>query len=476
MGNFCIGESAYETRADQYRPAFKYPAGYRDKLLDLTKLRGKAAVIHMEQELGGKTEIIHRLQSSSKKGLVGLRDGLEYRKQVFGRNEILLRRARSFFYFLGFKFTDVIVVVLLIASIVAAIVGVLYPELCSGEKQLNTAWMELVAILGTIIIIFLISATSDFLKEQQFYRMQQKIENERKVTIIRSGHTEKVCYKDLVVGDLCVLKVGTIIPADGIVVVSSDLATNEVALTGNNNALVKGENDILVFAGTHVVEGVGRMIVVAVGSNTQAAKKMAQNGSFDQTDGRVEVDPDDERQTLQGKLNKAKAVLGMIGLIMGLIIVLLVVLRFSVQTYSVENTDYQSNHFILWIKAIILGLVIMIIVEPEGLGMASTLALAHGVNQMYNKNILVRNVNVVETIGNVTTLCCNKTGVLTELNKMTVRETVVEWFVAGTHYRGDPKSYRNEIPTNIRDALGVGVAVNTSYTSNITVRICYMLF
>ena len=473
MGNCCEGEAVAEAMADQYRPVFKYPLAYKEKLVDLMKLRGQAAADRIENEFGSVNEIVHRLQSSTKKGLVGLRDALEFRKRVFGCNEIPLRRTRSFCYFLGYKFTDLILLSLIIAAIVAAAVGVNYPESCSGVEQIKMAWMEGVAVLGTVLIILLVSATSDFLRDRQFYSMQQKIESERKVTIIRSGQTERVCYKDLTVGDLCLLKVGTIVPADGVVIVSSDLATNEVALSGNDQHVLKGLNDPLLLAGTHVVEGSGRMIVIAVGSNTQAATKMVtQNPGADESDVGVvvAVDPDDERQTLQGKLNKAAAVLGLTGLILGLIVMVFLMMRFSVQTYSVDKADYQSSHPIQYIKAIILGFVVMIIVEPEGLGMAATLALAHGVNQMYSRNILVRNVNVVETMGNVTTLCSNKTGVLTEMNKMTITEGVVEWYLAGKHYRGDPKSHRDKFPPCIRDMLSVGVAVNTSYTSDIIVR------
>ena len=81
----------------------------------------------------------------------------------------------------------------------------------------------------------------------------------------------QLLVSDLVVGDICQVKYGDLLPADGIIIQSNDLKVDESSLTGESDHVKKGElYDPMLYSGTHVMEGSGRMVVTAVGINSQA--------------------------------------------------------------------------------------------------------------------------------------------------------------------------------------------------------------
>merc|ERR1712142_272100 len=87
---------------------------------------------------------------------------------------------------------------------------------------------------------------------------------------IRGGITEQIPVGELVVGDICQVKYGDLLPADGIIIQSNDLKVDESSLTGESDYINKGvSKDPMMFSGTHVMEGSGKMVITAVGVNSQ---------------------------------------------------------------------------------------------------------------------------------------------------------------------------------------------------------------
>lgn len=81
----------------------------------------------------------------------------------------------------------------------------------------------------------------------------------------------QILVRDIVVGDICQVKYGDLLPADGVIIQSNDLKVDESSLTGESDLVKKGEKfNPLLLSGTHVMEGSGRMVVTAVGCNSQA--------------------------------------------------------------------------------------------------------------------------------------------------------------------------------------------------------------
>lgn len=117
----------------------------------------------------------------------------------------------------------------------------------------------------------MVTAFNDFSKERQFRGLQSRIESENKFSVIRGGHLTQVLVGDIVVGDICQVKYGDLLPADGILIQSNDLKVDESPLTGESDLVKKGrKTDPMLLSGTHVMEGSGKMVVMAVGVNSQA--------------------------------------------------------------------------------------------------------------------------------------------------------------------------------------------------------------
>ena len=141
---------------------------------------------------------------------------------------------------------------------------------CCFVEEANVEWIEGAAIIVAVIVVVLVTAFNDWTKERQFRGLQSKIELDQKFNVVRENTVKQIPIKDIVVGDICQIKYGDLLPADGLVVQSNDLKIDESSLTGESDLIKKHENkDPFLLSGTHVMEGSGKMLVLAVGEHSQ---------------------------------------------------------------------------------------------------------------------------------------------------------------------------------------------------------------
>lgn len=105
------------------------------------------------------------------------------------------------------------------------------------------------AIFVAVIVVVLVTAFNDWRKERQFRTLQDRIERENNASVVRNGEVVRIHVKDLVVGDVCCIKYGDLLPADGVVIHSDDLKIDESSLTGESDLIKKNENDVSLLAG-----------------------------------------------------------------------------------------------------------------------------------------------------------------------------------------------------------------------------------
>lgn len=91
-----------------------------------------------------------------------------------------------------------------------------------------------------VIVVVLVTAGNDYTKEKQFRGLQEKIEGEHKFAVIRNGEQVQIFVGELVVGDICMVKYGDIVPSDGVIIQSNDLKVDESSLTGESDHIKKG--------------------------------------------------------------------------------------------------------------------------------------------------------------------------------------------------------------------------------------------
>ncbi len=331
------------------------------------------------------TEAACDLLGAAPSGLTA--DEARRRLEEHGPNELPLPARNVALELLLAQFKNVLIVILLIATVISAFLGQV---------------LEAVAIV--IIVFFAI--VLGFVQE---YRAQRAIEALRALaaptaTLLRGGEELTVPAREVVAGDLLLLRMGDKVPADARVIESANLMANESPLTGESMPVAK-QSEVLsdttcviadrfnmAYSGTVVSYGRGRAVVVATGPDTEFGKI---SGML-QT---LEVG----RTPLQENLDRAGRALATAALLVVVMIVALGLLRGAP-----------------WLEMLVFGIALAVAVVPEALPAVVTISLALGVQRMSRRNALIRHLPIVETLGCTSVICADKTGTLTS-DEMTAR-------------------------------------------------------
>jgi len=288
--------------------------------------------------------------------------------------------------------------------------------------------------LGVVIwIIVLVNAGFSFWQE---YRAEQAIGALKRILpatarVIRAGQEMKLTAAEIVPGEVLVLAEGDNVPADARVVEEYGLRINQATLTGEamparkiaeaslREGLSELERPNLIFAGTSIVSGTGRAIVFATGMLTQF-------GRIANLTQAVKEEP----SPLQQHMAQITRRLSFAALGLGALVFL----------------DIVLNDGRPWLEAFLLAIGLIVAVIPEGLRPTITLSLAMAVQRLARRGVLVKKLAAVETLGEISVICTDKSGTLTQ-NQMAVREVWVSgqrFSVSGLGY--EPKGDFSPIP------------------------------
>ncbi|XP_074533206.1 plasma membrane calcium-transporting ATPase 1-like [Halichoeres trimaculatus] len=505
------------------------------ELRSLMEQRGPEAVTKIQELYGDVNGLCARLRTSPVDGLDGSSEDIDRRKQEFGQNLIPPKKPKTFVQLVWEALQDVTLIILELAAIIS--LGLSFYKPPDGNRQncgsaaggvdedgeAEAGWIEGAAILLSVVCVVLVTAFNDWSKEKQFRGLQSRIEKEQKFTVVRGGQVIQLNVSEIVVGDIAHVKYGDLLPADGVLIQGNDLKIDESSLTGESDHVKKTQDkDPMLLSGTHVMEGSGKMLVTAVGVNSQTGiiftllgaseegdgdaeekaekkkkkeklkeerkKKMRGKKSKNdekgkkgkdadgapvemqplKEDGEVEKKqknlPKKEKSVLQGKLTKLAVQIGKAGLFMSALTVIILITRFFIDTFWVQGVPWTAECVPIYVqflvKFFIIGVTVLVVAVPEGLPLAVTISLAYSVKKMMKDNNLVRHLDACETMGNATAICSDKTGTLT-MNRM----TVVQAYIAGRYYKRVPEP--DQIPAKILDLLIQGIGVNCAYTTKI---------
>ncbi|CAM9679931.1 unnamed protein product [Ascophyllum nodosum] len=354
----------------------------------------------LEEDFGGIQGLSKTLRVDTNFGLSA--DQVELLREAYGPNSFPEIPMKGFCTLFAEAFHDTILLVLIGAAFVSLIVGFV--------EDPAEGWIEGVAILIAVLIVALVTASNDYSKELQFRALEKSSEEEDRAMVLRDGEISMLHPKDLVVGDVVVMKPGDGIPADGILFAGEGVKSNESGLTGEPDDLTKrAEADCFLFSSCTLTE-VGqsadcKMIVYCVGESSQWGKI------------RATLVSEPGQTPLQHKLDNMAKLVGYVGVF------------FAVATFLallamiwLKHDGERVWHHIL--DAFIIAVTIIVVAIPEGLPLAVTISLAYSTRKMYKDQNLIRILAACETMGNATNICSDKTGTLTE-NQMTA---VQGWF------------------------------------------------
>ncbi len=351
-------------------------------------------------------EIEKDLQTDIVSGLT--ESAAEKKLQADGKNEIRKEKKKSDLIIFLSQFNAPLIYILLISSAIS----ILFKDYAECVVILSVVIVN--AIIGYIQEIKASNALSGLAKSLKLF-----------TNVIRNGERKTINSSNLVAGDIIELAEGEKIPADIRIISSDEFHVDESSLTGESVPVFKnpdiitgnvplGDRSNILHAGTFVISGAARGIVIATGAKTAIGKIADMIANADTFD-----------TPLTANIKKMSAIL--MWTIMGLA-------AFTFFYGIIIDGKTISDMFSF-------AIALAVAMIPEGLPTTVTIILAFGVFRMSKRRAIVRKLPAVETLGGASVICSDKTGTLTE-NKMTVKKIFsggVFYEVDGTGYTPDGK-------------------------------------
>lgn len=340
-----------------------------------------------------KVEQLYKELNTSINGLT--EEEASKRLEKYGENKLAERKKKSNFVIFLNQFNDLMIILLIFASVFSAVISYIQKE----------SYADSVIIL----IIVIINATLSFIEEKKADKAIEEL-NKMFITnnnVIRDGKKETIDVRKIVPGDIIELEAGDYVSADARIISSEALEVNESTLTGESKSIKKDNSDIteekelyerknMVYAGCNVTNGHAFVVVCSTAMNTELGKI-----------GASLMNNKNELTPLQKKVNQISKVLTYI--IIAIIIVMMVV-------GLLKKNDFFD--------ILMLSISLAVAAIPEGMSSVITIILSLGMSEMAKRNVIIRKMASVETLGSTDIICSDKTGTITE-NKMQVKSIYV---------------------------------------------------
>lgn len=325
-------------------------------------------------------------------------------REQYGRNVLTPPHRTSLWKLYLDKYRDPIIQILLVAAFVSLILAFIEHN-----------FME---TIGIFVAVFLATTVGFYFERDaaKKFNVLTALSEEQPVKVRRSGKVMQIPRHDIVVGDVVLIEVGDEVPADGELLVSTDLQINESTLTGEpiTEKNTEGGGDgayprNVILRSTMVMNGRGEFVVTAVGDATEIGK-VAQK-STEQTS---------VKTPLYVQLDKLASIISKVGSVVSVAAFVIFLVHDILTNPAWGGKDYFYMAEIV-LDYFMMAVTLIVMAVPEGLPMAITLSLALNMRRMLKSNNLVRKLHACETMGAVTVICTDKTGTLTQ-NQMQVDE------------------------------------------------------
>lgn len=340
-------------------------------------------------------EVLEEFDVDSDLGLSDIE--VNRRQKKYGKNTLEIKTS-SFWQKIIEPFRDLFMIILLVALLLSILQGSL---------------AEIIVISLDIFCDAAIFYVQQFSTERILRNLKQQ--TIQKIHVLRNGKDIELEAADLVPGDIVFLNEGDRVPADGRIISESGILTNESMLTGEADSIAKDAKSIsgvkkiyeqrnMVFSGSFIITGTGKMVVVATGNSTEYGHiaTLASGTNIS--------------SPIQDKINKLVVRIAIVVLSVAAIVLIIQLLD--------GISFFESAEFTL---AMIVSAI------PEDLPIATAIILAIGATRMAKKKALIKELRSIQSIGIVTTVASDKTGTLTE-NRLSLQKT---WAKSANNHLGD---------------------------------------
>ena len=381
---------------------------------------------------GNINEVLQKLQVDADQGLS--QNEVQSRLKEYGRNEFEEEKKETLWQKIFHHLSEIPSVVLMIAAVIATVAAIMNMQGNDGGSASD--WAKVVVILSIVVINVCLGLYQESKAEKALEALKKM--NAFKTTVIRDGNKQIIEASELVPGDIVELNAGDVITADSRLITASSLQVEEAALTGESQPVDKdpnlavtetiplGDRLNMVYSGCLVTGGRATAVVVETAMETEMGKiaRLLNNTQKMLT-------------PLQLRLRQLAKRISVIALISGVIMFLV--------------------GFVLWgnaaIDMLLLAVALGVAAVPETLPIIVTMILSYGVFNMVSKKAIIRKIPAVETVGNTSVICSDKTGTLT-LNKMKIQQV---W-----HVRHEPISTKEKDNFNIDQKMLVELLTSCS--------------
>ena len=333
-------------------------------------------------------EVLDRVKSRES----GLTDEeVKRSREACGWNELTEGKKKSILQIFGEQYKDFLVLILIASAVISGILGD----------------VESAAVIMIVITMNAVLGTVQTVKAEQSLQSLKKLSGPQ-AKVLRDGAVVLLPARELVVGDVILLEAGDMIPADGRLIENASLKVDESALTGESLAVEKnidpileeaalGDRSNMMFSGSFVTYGHGRVVVTDIGMQTEVGKIA---GLLKTTS---------EKQTpLQVSLEE-------FGKKLSILILVFCGILFAVNVFRGEKIS----------SAFMFAVALAVAAIPEALSSIVTIVLSFGTQKMAKEHAIIRKLQAVEGLGSVSVICSDKTGTLTQ-NKMTVEDYYID--------------------------------------------------
>jgi Ca2+-transporting ATPase len=305
------------------------------------------------------------------------------------------------------------------------------------------------AILAIILIVISIGFFQEYRAEKTIEKLKEMI---MPVSIvIRDGVEKEISTKELVPGDILVLRTGEKIPADCIILTEKNLLVNEAVLTGESEEIKKYPTkeidsplkENLLFAGSFIVNGKCLAKISHTGMNTKFGKIAKL------------ISTAEKELPLQKKVNSIAKYAVIIAITMATLTIFAILMQSEISKELV-------------IEILILAIAISVSAFPEGFPVVLITTLSAGAYRMAQKNAIVNRMSIIETLGETTIICADKTGTITK-GEMTVKEIFLDNStiqITGTGYEGNGDFLLNSHKINPLKYKPLNILLKTAVICN----------